>query len=150
MSKKYELLMIFSCRSQKDVSELKQNVRSAIESKKFSIFSEQEMGRRNLAYPIEKQNEGYYHIFYISQNDEGASVNELLKDFRREKDILRSLAFVYDEEKLSRLHAKEEKFRNRKMELERKKREQANQNKASISEEDFGEVEKEVGENNGL
>lgn len=138
MQKKYELLMIFSTKEKKEIGLLKNNAKEKIEARNFNILSEKEMGNRNLAYPIRKQKEGFYQIYYISPKNEIPEVNELLKDFRREPDILRALVFVYDEKKIERIKQREEEFKRRKIELENKKRMQAEQSsKQSITEETF-------------
>ncbi|HPC38641.1 MAG: 30S ribosomal protein S6 [Spirochaetota bacterium] len=138
MQKKYELLIIYSTKEKKDVNLMKNSSREKIEAHNFTILSEQEMGNRNLAYPINKQKEGFYQIFYISPKNEKPEVNELLKDFRRDPDILRPLIFVYDEGRIERVKQKEEEFKRRKIELENKKRMQAEQaNSQNITEETF-------------
>jgi ribosomal protein S6 len=149
MQKKYELLIIFSTKEKKEVSLMKNSSREKIEAHNFTILSEQEMGNRSLAYPINKQKEGFYQIFYISPKNETPEVNELLKDFRRDPDILRALVFVYDEKRIERIKQKEEGFKRRKIELENKKRMQAEQSsKQTITEEAFENPEvKEEGEN---
>ncbi|MFN3410562.1 MAG: 30S ribosomal protein S6 [Exilispira sp.] len=137
MQKKYELLIIFSTKEKKDINLLKNSAKEKIDLYEFSILSEQEMGNRNLAYPIKKQKEGFYQIYYISPKKDIPKVNELLKELRRDQDILRALIFVYDEQRLERIKQKEEEFKRRKIELENKKRMQAEQASKQITEETF-------------
>lgn len=145
MQKKYELLIIFSTKEKKDINLLKNSAKEKIAAYDFLILSEQEMGNRNLAYPIKKQKEGFYQIYYISPKKDIPQVNELLKEFRRDQDILRALIFVYDEQRLERIKQKEEEFKRRKIELENKKRMQAEQASKQVTEETFQneEIKKE-------
>lgn len=137
MQKKYELLIIFSTKEKKDINLLRNSAKEKIDSCDFLILSEQEMGNRNLAYPIKKQKEGFYQIYYISPKKDILKANELLKELRRDQDILRVLIFVYDEQRLERIKQKEEEFKRRKIELENKKRMQAEQASKQITEEAF-------------
>ncbi len=148
MQKKYELLIIFSTKDKKDVSTLKSLAKEKVESADFTIVSEQEMGNRNLAYPIKKRNQGFYQIYYISPKSQIPKIDLLLKELKREQDILRSLIFVYDEGRIERIEKKEEEFKRRKIELENRKRIQAEQQKSDIiTEETFTETAKQEDSN---
>lgn len=149
MQKKYELLIIFSTKEKKDISLLKNFAKEKIESHNYLILSEQELGSRNLAYPIRKEKEGFYQIYYITPKEEKFNNNELLKELRRSQDILRALIFVYDEKRIERMKQKEEEFKRRKIELENKKRMQAEESsRSTITEETFESKEvKEEGKN---
>jgi len=143
MQKKYELLIIFSTKEKKEINSLKNSAKSKIESHNFIILSEEDMGNRSLAYPIKKQNQGFYQIFYISPKQDIAEIDPLLKEFGRDPDILRSLIFVYDENRIERIKQKEDEFKRRKIELENRKRMQAEKaKKAAITEESFEKPEK--------
>lgn len=149
MQKKYELLIIFSTKEKKDISLLKNFAKEKIESQNFLILSEQELGSRNLAYPIRNEKEGFYQIYYISPKEEKFDNNELLKDLRRSHYILRALIFVYDEKRIERMKQKEEEFKRKKIELENKKRMQTEESsRGTITEETFENKEnKEEGKN---
>ncbi len=151
MPKKYELLIIFSTKEKKEINSLKNSAKERIESHDFVIIFEQEMGNRNLAYPIQKQNQGFYQIYYISPKQEIPKIDALQKEFKRDPQILRSLIFVYDEKRIERIKQKEEEFKRRKVELENRKRMQAEQaKKEMITEESFENSENKKEESNEL
>ena len=62
--------------------------------KKFNIEVEKEdlWGVRKFAYPIKKQDSGYYIVLNINVKDE--KIPNLMKELELEDNVLRSLLFV--------------------------------------------------------
>ena len=116
MSNKYELLTIFSMKESSDMGPHKDKVKDILSKTGFSLVSEElEMGRRILAYPINKEKEGFYWIPYIEAT-ENADFKELNILLKRYTGILKTMLVTYDEEKIKRFKAKEDEFRRKKIE----------------------------------
>lgn len=61
-----------------------------------TIFFNKTMGKKNLSYPIKKQNKGiYYCLDYAS---EGGAVGELERQMRLDENVLRFLTVVRQDE----------------------------------------------------
>jgi len=52
------------------------------------------MGMRKLAYPIDKNERGYYHVIYYSIAP--SAINEIERRFRINEDLLRFVTIKYD------------------------------------------------------
>jgi small subunit ribosomal protein S6 len=46
-----------------------------------------ELGRRKLAYPIDKKREGYYYVIFFSVDT--AAINEMWRDYHLNEDLIR-------------------------------------------------------------
>jgi small subunit ribosomal protein S6 len=63
----YELMFVVDPRvSDEDVVTMTQDYKNMITTSGAQITSEENWGRRKLAYPIEKLNEGKYVLLYVS------------------------------------------------------------------------------------
>jgi small subunit ribosomal protein S6 len=62
-----------------------------------NITKEEKMGRRKLAYPIEKKNEGIYFLFEIDGS--GKEIAELERKMRVTEQIMRYISVRVDEER---------------------------------------------------
>lgn len=62
-----------------------------------NITKEEKMGRRRLAYPIEKKNEGTYVLFEIDGS--GKEIAELERKMRVTEQIMRHISVRVDEER---------------------------------------------------
>lgn len=59
-----------------------------------TIIEENSWGMRKLAYPIQKKNSGFYYL--IEYTDNGAAVNKLETELKRNENILRFLTVSLD------------------------------------------------------
>jgi len=73
-----------------------QKVTSAIEAESGTVAKVDEWGRKRLAYPIEKKNEGYY--FVIEFNCSGATSKEVGRILNLNEDVLRYQTIRLDED----------------------------------------------------
>jgi small subunit ribosomal protein S6 len=64
-------------------------VRSELQSMGASITKEEDMGRRTLAYPIKKMNQGHYYLFVVEM--EPGSVQQTEESLKLKVDMLRFL-----------------------------------------------------------
>jgi small subunit ribosomal protein S6 len=70
------------------------NVEETITSNGGEIAATDAMGMRKLAYPIEKNERGYYHVIYYSVAP--AAIAEIERRFRINEDLLRFVTIKYD------------------------------------------------------
>lgn len=93
---KYEITFILKSNEEeaikKEVSELK----SIITDMKGNITNEKEMGNRKLAYPINKEINGYYYVINCDANSE--IVKEFDRKARINENVIRHLIIRLDEE----------------------------------------------------
>ena len=66
-------------------------IKSLLEKNGAEITKIDEWGTRRLAYEINKQREGYYAIIEIEMKPNGAAVQEMLRLFRTQEQIIRVL-----------------------------------------------------------
>ncbi len=110
----YEVLFILSPQvPEEEGTALINDFRGIGESTPATLITEEPWGRRRLAYPIEKFNEGIYHLFIF--NAEGA-LSELDRKMKNSDRILRHLIVRTDEEtrraiKLAKKNPKKERVR---------------------------------------
>ncbi len=97
MNRTYELVFILDPRlSDEDAVALSDDYRSMITaSGQCRITKEESWGKRKLAYPIRKFNEGRYHIYYI-ESDPGGTFTEVEQRMRQNDQVLRSLTVRTD------------------------------------------------------
>lgn len=69
-------------------------VEEVITSNGGEIAATDAMGMRKLAYPIEKNERGYYHVVYYSVAP--SAINEIERRFRLNEDLLRFVTIKYD------------------------------------------------------
>ncbi len=72
-------------------------VKEIIESQQGSIDASDDMGMRRLAYPIEKQERGYYTVVYYKAPAE--AIGELERQLRYNEEILRFMTVKYTKKK---------------------------------------------------
>lgn len=58
------------------------------------IIAKDAMGMKKLAYPIEKNNRGYYQVFYYKA--EPSAIAEIERRFRINEELLRFVTMKYD------------------------------------------------------
>jgi small subunit ribosomal protein S6 len=69
-------------------------VEEVITSNGGEIAATNAMGMRKLAYPIEKNERGYYYVVYYSVAP--SAINEIERRFRLNEDLLRFVTIKYD------------------------------------------------------
>jgi len=69
-------------------------VEETITSNGGEIAATTTMGMRKLAYPIDKNERGYYHVIYYSVAP--AAISEIERRFRINEDLLRFVTIKYD------------------------------------------------------
>jgi len=90
----YELTVILRPSDANDGA--REKVREILEKNKATIVSEDPWGVRALAYPIKRQNEGYYDFMIIEAAPD--SIQSIISSFRLNASILRHL-FVKTQKK---------------------------------------------------
>jgi len=89
--RKYELLYILDPqeeKTQKTIEEIKEQYNKI----GVRIFDENEMGKRKLAYEINKKADGYYYSTKV-EVDDLAKLQEFETDLKRDPDVIRYLKF---------------------------------------------------------
>ena len=94
--RQYELMVIIQGDAgDEGVATLVDTIRGWIEGQNGNIVRIDNWGRRHLAYPINKQREGYYVLFTVDLLT--AAVTELERNLRISEDVLRYLTVRLDE-----------------------------------------------------
>lgn len=110
----YEVLFILSPQvPEEEATTLVNDFKGVAEKTGATLKNEEAWGRRRLAYPIQKCNEGNYH-FFVFESD--ASMSELDRRMRNSDRILRHLIVRTDldhkrAEKLAKRNPKKERVR---------------------------------------
>jgi small subunit ribosomal protein S6 len=95
----YELLFVVDPRvSDEDVVTMTQDYKNMITTGGSTITSEENWGRRKLAYPIDKLNEGKYMLLYVSSEVGKTALPEVEHRMRQNDKILRYLTVRTDED----------------------------------------------------
>ena len=95
----YELMFVVDPRvSDEDVVGLTHDYRQMITVGGSEITKEESWGRRKLAFPINKLNEGKYVLFYIQSQDGKTPLAEVEHRMRQNDKILRFLTVRTDED----------------------------------------------------
>jgi len=71
-----------------------QAIEEVITSNGGEIATTDTMGMRKLAYPIDKNERGYYHVIYYKANP--SAISEIERRFRINEDLLRFVTIKYD------------------------------------------------------
>jgi small subunit ribosomal protein S6 len=80
-----------------DIAKLNETIGQIVDKEGGTIVRTDDMGRRKLAYPINKKNEGYYVLFEIDGS--GQEIAELERRMRVNDMIMRYLTVRVDEER---------------------------------------------------
>jgi len=95
----YELMFVVDPRvSDEDVVTMAQDYKNMITAGGSQITGEENWGRRKLAYPIEKLNEGKYVLLYVSSENGKNALPEVEHRMRQNDKILRYLTVRTDED----------------------------------------------------
>jgi len=110
----YEVLYILSPQvPEEEATTIAAEFKKVAESTGALLKNEEAWGRRRLAYPIHKFNEGNYHLFVFESN---ASLAELDRRMKNNDRVLRHMIVRTDEdlkraEKLAKRNPKKERLR---------------------------------------
>ncbi len=110
----YEVLFILSPQVQEEEAKtLVDELKRVAESTGATLRNEEAWGRRRLAYPIQKFNEGVYHLFVFESE---SSLSELDRRMRNSDRILRHMIVRTDEDlkradRLAKRNPKKERVR---------------------------------------
>jgi len=91
--KYYELTFIFDSNEEMNTKGL-ELVEKEFSTHQVEIVKHDDMGVRNLAYPIKKQDKGHYH--YYELNCDPSLVNSMSATFRLMQPIMKFLFVVKD------------------------------------------------------
>ena len=98
-NRQYELVYIVSPdASEEAVAELHTQVEEIVTRYKGTLDKTENWGRRKLAYPIDKVNEGKYVLLFIQSPDGKNSLHEVEHRMRQNDKILRFLTVRTDED----------------------------------------------------
>lgn len=94
---KYEIMFIVKTTIEEDaVKKTIEESKKIITDLKGEILEEKDMGQRKLAYPINKEINGFYYVMQVNAN------GEIVKEFDRKskinENIIRHLIIKLDEE----------------------------------------------------
>ena len=110
----YEVMFIAAPETaDEDVGKLNEAITKLIETEGGSVVKLEDIGRRKLAYPINKKTDGYYVLFEIEGS--GKEISELERRMRVNDTIMRYLTVRVDEERKTaqKLTDKREKRQSR-------------------------------------
>ena len=94
----YEVMFIAAPETaDEDIAKLNESITKLIETEGGSVVKLEDMGRRRLAYPINKKTDGYYVLFEIEGS--GQEIAELERRMRVNDTIMRYLTVRVDEER---------------------------------------------------
>jgi small subunit ribosomal protein S6 len=110
----YEVLFILSPQvTEEEVATLVADFKGVAEKNGATLKTEEAWGRRRLAYPIQKSNEGIYHLFVLESD---SSLSELDRRMKNVDRVLRHVIVRTDLEhkradKLAKRNPKKERVR---------------------------------------
>ena len=93
---KYEIMYILTATLEEEARKNEiAKVQGILESNGFKVAEAKEWGLRDLAYPIEKQNKGFYVILTVEGESEG--LNEFDRLIKLDNAVLRHLITVVED-----------------------------------------------------
>jgi small subunit ribosomal protein S6 len=110
----YEVLFILSPQvPEEEATALVSEFRGVVEKLGATLKNEEAWGRRRLAYPIQKSNEGVYHLFVVESEGSLAELDRRMKNVDR---VLRHMIVRTDldhkrADKLAKRNPKKERVR---------------------------------------
>ena len=93
---KYEIMFILKSNEEEAIKSQVSELKAIITDMKGEITNEKEMGNRKLAYPINKELNGYYYVINCNANSE--VVAEFDRKARINENVIRHLIIKLDEE----------------------------------------------------
>ena len=92
--RKYEIMFILPVTVEKSIDEIKGGIKSIFSEHNISVFYEHDYGKRQLAYPIKKQEYGYYYLAQVESTPQ--AIKELEKELLIFPDLLRFMIVRYN------------------------------------------------------
>ncbi len=114
----YEVMYIAEPGTDSDaIAQMNKEIEDLVTNNDGEIVSTEDMGRRQLAYQIKKNTEGYYYLFEIAGS--GKEIAEIERRMRVNDKILRYLTVRVDEERktANKIEDKRERRKERAAEL---------------------------------
>ncbi|SFZ98782.1 SSU ribosomal protein S6p [hydrothermal vent metagenome] len=68
-------------------------IKNVLEKEGAELVATDDMGMRKLAYPVEKNNRGYYTVLYFKS--EGSVIHELERNLKINEDVIKFLTVKY-------------------------------------------------------
>lgn len=94
----YELMFIVDVKAtDDDVTNLNTTLQQIITDQGGTVTKQEDMGRRQLAYPIGRQTEGHYFLFEIDGS--GSEIAELERRMRVNDQVIRYMTVRVDEDR---------------------------------------------------
>ena len=95
----YELMYIIDPRiSEEEAESVHETVKDLVTSNGAEIVRDEDMGRRKLAYPIDKQTEGRYRLLYLTSEEVFEGVPEVERRLEQSDHVLRYMVVRTDED----------------------------------------------------
>ena len=89
MNKNYETVFIINpVLSEKQVEDTVKKYKKQLDSNKVKFICNESLGFKELAYPINKKNSGFYHLFQYESSDINV-VKNLEVELKRDRSVLR-------------------------------------------------------------
>jgi small subunit ribosomal protein S6 len=94
----YEVMFIVDTKtSEEDITRLNENLLQVITDQGGTVTKHEDMGRRQLAYPIGRQTEGHYVLFEVDGS--GREIAELERRMRVNDQVIRYITVRVDEDR---------------------------------------------------
>jgi small subunit ribosomal protein S6 len=94
----YEVMFIVDSKtSDEDITRLNENLQQVITDQGGTVTKQENMGRRQLAYPIGRQTEGHYVLFEVDGS--GREIAELERRMRVNDQVIRYITVRVDEDR---------------------------------------------------
>ena len=93
---KYEIMFILKSNEEEAIKNQVSELKAIITDLNGEITNEKEMGNRKLAYPINKELNGYYYVMNVEANNE--TIQEFDRKSRISENVLRHMIIRLDEE----------------------------------------------------
>jgi len=94
----YDVVMVVRPDTDEKQDEVK--LKELLAKSGFAVGDFSSWGKRKLAYPIKKQNEGFYFAAVISADTKSGSPRDLLSRFKLDETMLRSLIVKKEPERV--------------------------------------------------
>ena len=90
----YEIVFIVHPDQSEQVPAMVERYRTLVTSKNGHIHRLEDWGRRQLAYPIQKKNTGFYYL--IEFRSDGSNIGKLELEYKRDERVMRFLTVSLD------------------------------------------------------
>jgi small subunit ribosomal protein S6 len=122
MNNQYETVFILTpILSEAQMRDAVDKFRNLLTENGAELVHEEDWGLRKLAYPIQKKNTGYYHLF--EYKSAGSLIDIVETEFRRDERIMRFLTVSLDKHAVAYNEKKRRGLVGKKKEVETKKEE---------------------------